>query len=189
MLTGILGSSSQPTKRQSSGRSGLHLLGLQAADPAGAGPGRGLGWTPRGPGGPARRRTPLLPPRGGGLARARPGRGGAGDPGPARGREPEVHTRARVMELTEPHRRPSHAGGARPGPPPPPPDPPLLRQKDRQGFPTCRALHVHSLSCLVKNGGGWRAGLRGRRRRGAGRTPLRRLRAPAPGRRRQVTKW
>lgn len=104
LLRGILGSSSQPTKRQSSGRSGLHLLGLQAADPAGA-------------------------------------------------------------------------------------DPPLLRQKDRQGFPTCRALHVHSLSCLVKNGGGWRAGLRGRRRRGAGRTPLRRLRAPAPGRRRQVTKW
>ena len=51
-----------------------------------------------------------------------------------------------------------------PGPLPPPQTPPLRRQKDRQeGVPTCRALHVQSLSCLVKNG----AGLEGRSARPA----------------------
>ena len=51
-----------------------------------------------------------------------------------------------------------------PGPLPPPQTPPLRRQKDRQeGFPTGRALHVQSLSCLVKNG----AGLEGRSARPA----------------------
>ena len=58
----------------------------------------------------------------------------------------------------------------------------------------CRALHVQSLSCLVKNGAGLEGRSGGRRRRwrrqrGAGRTPAPPAGNPVPGRRRQVTKW
>lgn len=98
--------------------------------------------------------------------------GAAESASPAAGRQPAaVDEGARHGTDGATQRRLSHAGGARPRPAPAAPTPPLIRQKDRQeGFPTCRALHVQSLSCLVKNG----AGLEGRsggRRRGAGRTP------------------
>lgn len=94
-------------------------------------------------------------PSGGGAATPAPG-GGSGRFGLPRGRQPAaVDEGARHGTDGATQRRLSHAGGARPRPAPAAPTPPLIRQKDRQeGFPTCRALHVQSLSCLVKNGAG-----------------------------------
>lgn len=139
-------------------------------------------------------------PGGGGAARATatpaPG-GGRGRFGLPRGgrQAAAVDEGARHGTDGATQRRLSHAGGARPRPAPAAPTPPLIRQKDRQeGFPTCRALHVQSLSCLVKNGAGLEGRSGGRRRRwrrqrGAGRTPAPPAGNPVPGRRRQVTKW
>lgn len=137
-----------------------HAEAARVAPKTEPGQGRGARTCPAGAG----RRATATPVPGGGRGRFGLPRGGQ----PA-----AVDEGARHGTDGATQRRLSHAGGARPRPAPAAPTPPLIRQKDRQeGFPTCRALHVQSLSCLVKNGAGLegRSGGR-RRRRGAGRTP------------------
>lgn len=147
-VTGLAGRTPQPPAR--------------VAPTTEPGQGRGARTCPAGAGRRAAAATPA------------PG-GGRGRFGLPRGRQPAaVDGGARRGTDGATQRRLSHAGGARPRPAPAAPTPPLIRQKDRQeGFPTCRALHVQSLSCLVKNGAGLegRSGGRRRRRWGAGRTP------------------
>lgn len=134
-------------------------------------------------------------PGGGGAASGDPGSGEAGAAGsasPARaaGSQLRVDEGARHGTAGATQRRLSHAGGARPRPAPAAPTPPLSsdRKTDKKGcrpVVPCmfRVCHVWS-----RTGRGWRAGLEagGGGARGG---PLRRLRAPAPGRRRRVTKW
>lgn len=133
-------------------------------------------------------------------------RAASGDPGSGR--------RARPGRPSPPRRRPA-AGDAgcasrnrwgghtetskscrrRPAPARSPPPRPLLssdRKTDKKGsrpVVPCmfRVCHVWS-----RTGRGWRAGLEAAAGGGGGGArggPLRRLRAPVPGRRRQVTKW
>lgn len=87
-----------------------------------------------------------------GVARAAGGAGGrdwrgAGHP-PAAGPAP------RARPARRPRRLLGHAGPARPRPA-------LSSDTQTDKVPTCRALRVHSLSCLVRSGAGLRAGLRG----------------------------
>lgn len=134
-------------------------------------------------------------PGGGGAASGDPGSGEAGAAGsasPARaaGSQLRVDEGARHGTAGATQRRLSHAGGARPRPAPAAPTPPLSsdRKTDKKGSQPVvpcmfRVCHVWS-----RTGRGWRAGLEagGGGARGG---PLRRLRAPVPGRRRRVTKW
>lgn len=150
----------------------------------------------------AARRT-RSPPGGGGLARARPGAGPApasSDPGsgrrarpgrpPPRPRSSSLHKGARHGTDGATQRRLGHAGGARPRPAPAAPDPsshPTERQTRRVPDLSCPACSESVMFGQERGGAGGQVceagggGARGR--------PPRRLREPAPGRRRQVTKW
>lgn len=82
--------------------------------------------------------------------------GGRGRRAGLEGRRPPTATgpAPRARPARRPRRLLGHAGPARPRPA-------LSSDTQTDKVPTCRALRVHSLSCLVRSGAGLRAGLRG----------------------------
>lgn len=139
--------------------------------------------------------------RGRGARTCRPGAGPAGkDPGAGRrarpGRPPPrppawaLHKGARHGTDGATQRRLSHAGGARPRPAPAAPDPsshPTERQTRRVPDLSCPACSESVMFGQERGGAGGQVCEAGGG--GARGGPLRRLRVPAPGRRREVTKW